>query len=106
MLRGSDANGAHGRVGEACCGGRAHGGHPPWNEPTPLRCRAGIVRTFEFPLLKFYAFEEQEFAVGSPSSRMCSSTSLVRSLSTRRATTHSCWRCTRRGHSILEQEVG
>ena len=106
MPRCSDANGAKGRVGEACCGGRAHGGPPPWTEPTPLRCRAGIVRAFEFPLLKFYAFEEQEFVVDSSSSRLCSSTSLVWSLSTRRATTRSCWLCNRRGFPIFEQRVG
>ena len=36
LLGGSDANGANGRVGEACCGGCAHGGHTPWTEPIPL----------------------------------------------------------------------
>jgi hypothetical protein len=36
LLGGSDANGANGRVGEACCGGCAHGGHPPWTEPIPV----------------------------------------------------------------------
>ena len=42
----------------------------------------------------------------SSSSWMCSSASLARSLSTRHAMTHSCWRCNRRGFSIIDQKVG